>query len=100
MAYKRNVSLRITLLLEPRQTPSVGIQGRHNVLEAISIHVVHAHQGAAAAVPAKVLRVILPWLVAAWRWLFPPSIGVQNVLSAVSVKITDAETVCCSVALL
>ena len=49
VAHKRNVALRVALLLEPGEAPTVCSQGRDHIVQTVAIHVVNAHLRAAAA---------------------------------------------------
>src|SRR4051794_90517 len=71
------------------------IQNRHNVVKTIAIHVIYCHHAAAhdvSAVARERLRMVCPGsLTARWR-LLPPSVGIRNVRTSVTVNVANAKS--------
>ena len=86
---------RVALLLEPGETPSVPVERRHDVVPAVAVDIVDVNLTAAGALraspTAKRHGVIRPESLCrtACR-LLPPTSGLQNVGTSVTVHVTDA----------
>src|SRR5207253_5072189 len=87
MLYERNGAVLVALLLEPCESPSVSVKSRYDVVQAVTVHVINTHLGAA---DAEGCRMICPRLLrGTLRRQFPPSFRSYNVHPAVTIDLSN-----------
>ena len=91
MPHERDVPLGIALLFKPSETPAVGGDRRHYIVEAVAIDVVNAHLGSAH--PERLWMKLPSTFRRYGGWLFPPSTAVHDVHPAITIDVANPHAV-------
>src|SRR6476620_6199683 len=92
MLFERNVAILAGHVFEPRETIRMSRLAGDDIVSAITVHIEGVHLGAAAF--GELHRMKRPELsFRASRWMFPPTVFLQQVQSAVAINISDSHAV-------